>query len=56
MSIKLLTEHYLKFLRLKEATQARQSLHLSKCNIVGNHMSQLIYYKTILGSLQTPIY
>ena len=28
---------------LKEAAEARLSLHLSKCHIVGNHMSQLIF-------------
>ena len=27
------------------AAQARLSLHLSKCHIVGNHMSQLIYHQ-----------
>ena len=43
MSVKLLTEHILEFLSLKEATQARLSLHLSKCHIVGNHMSRLNY-------------
>ena len=43
MSVKLLTEHHLEFLRLKEAAQIRLSLHLSKCHIVGNHMSQLSY-------------
>ena len=42
MSIKLLTEHHLEFLTLQEATQARLNLHLSKCHIVGNHMSRLI--------------
>ena len=26
-----------------EAAQARLSLHLSKCHIVGNHMSRLNY-------------
>ena len=41
MSVKLLTEHNLEFLSLKEATQARLSLHLSKCRIVGNHMPRL---------------
>ena len=40
MTIKLLTEHHLEFQSL-EAAQARLSLHLSKCHIVGNHMSQL---------------
>ena len=29
------------FYPLKEAVQARLSLHMSKCNIVGNHMSRL---------------
>ena len=42
MSINLLTEHYLEFLRLKEAIQAGLSLHLSKCHIVGRHVSRLI--------------
>ena len=41
MTVKLLTEHHLEFLRLKEAVQACLSLHMSKCHIVGNHMSQL---------------
>ena len=43
MSVKLLTEHHLEFLSLKETAQARLSLHLSKCHIVGNHMSRLNY-------------
>ena len=34
MSVKLLTEHCLEFVSLKEAAQARLSLHLSKCHIV----------------------
>ena len=42
MTVKLLTEHYLEFLSLKGAAQARMSLHLLKCHIVGNHMSWLI--------------
>ena len=42
MSVKLLTEHHLEFLSLKEAAQARLSQHLSKCHIVGNHMWRLI--------------
>ena len=41
MAFKLLTEHHLD-LSLKEATQARLSLHLSKCHIDGNHMSRFI--------------
>ena len=43
MNIKLLTKQHLEFLSLKEATQACLSLHLSKCQIAGNHMSRLIY-------------
>ena len=43
MSVKLLTEYHLEFLSLKEAAQAHLSLHLSKCHIVGNHMSRLNY-------------
>ena len=41
MSVKLLTDHHLEFLSLKEATQARLSIHLSKCQIVGNLMPRL---------------
>ena len=44
MTVKLLTENSLEFLSLKEAAQARLSLHLSKCHIVGNHMSRLSLY------------
>ena len=32
-----------------EAAQARLSLHLSKCHIDGNHMSQLSYYESKLS-------
>ena len=42
MIVKLLTEHNLELLSLKEAARALLSLHLSKCHIVGNHMQQLI--------------
>ena len=42
MSVKLLTEHYLEFLSLKEAAQVRLSVHLTKYHIVGNYMSRLI--------------
>ena len=42
MTVKLLTEHHLESLSLKKAAQARPSLHLSKCLIVGNHVSWLI--------------
>ena len=41
MSVKLLTEHHLEFLSLKEVAQAHLSLHLLKCHIVGNHMPWL---------------
>ena len=41
MSVKLLTKHHLEFLSLKGAAQARLSIHLSKCHIVGNHMPRL---------------
>ena len=42
MTVKLLTEHHLEFLSFSEAAQACLSLHLSKCHIVGNHMSRFI--------------
>ena len=42
MIVKLLTEQQ------KEAAQARMIQHLSKCHIVGNHMSRLIYKGTVL--------
>ena len=38
MIVKLLTEHHLGFLSLKEVAEARLSLHMSKCHIVGNPM------------------
>ena len=44
----LLPEHHLQFLSLKETTQARLSLHLSKCHIVANHKSWLIYSLDVL--------
>ena len=42
MIVKLLTEHHLEFLSLKEATEDPPSLHMSKCHIVGNLMHWLI--------------
>ena len=48
MIIKLLTEHHLEFLSLKEAAEARPSQHLSKCQIVGILMPRL---KSSLHSL-----
>ena len=56
MIVKLLTEHHLKFLSSKEATQSRLNLHLSKCHIVGNLMSRLSYdvrSVRLLTSIQT---
>ena len=44
MIVKLLTEHHLEFLSLKEAAEARPSLHLSKCQIIGNLMPGLICF------------
>ena len=44
MSVKLLTEHHFEFLSLLEDAQARLSPHMSKCHIVGNHMSRLISF------------
>ena len=42
MNIKLLIEHNLEFLSLKEGyTGASESIRV-KCHIVGNHMSRLI--------------
>ena len=43
MSVKLLTEHHLEFLSFKGGCIG-SSLHLSKCHIVGNHMSRLILH------------
>ena len=42
MIVKLLTEHHLEFLSLKEASEACPSLHMSKYHIVGNHVHWLI--------------
>ena len=44
MTLKLLTEYDLEFLSFKGACL---SLHMSKCHIVGNHMSRLISVITI---------
>ena len=38
LTVKLLTEHHLEFLSLKEAAQARLSLHMPKCHIVTAHI------------------
>ena len=42
MIVKLLTEHHLEFLSFLGAAEACPSLHLSKCQIVGNLMPRLI--------------
>ena len=44
MTVKLLTDKIWSFYALQEAAQARLSLHLSKCHIVGNHMPRLISF------------
>ena len=41
MIVKLLIEHHLEFLSLKGAAEARPSLRMSKCHIVGNLMHWL---------------
>ena len=55
MTVELLTDHHLMFLSSKEAAQARLSLHLLKCHIVGNHMSRLIYELSVSVSGDTRI-
>ena len=47
MTVKLLTEHNFEFLSLKYAAQARLSLSLPKCHIVGNHMLRLKYFSIV---------
>ena len=42
MIVKLLTEYHLEFLSFKTSARDRLSLHLSKCQIVGNHMLRLM--------------
>ena len=37
-----------------EAAQARLSLHMSKCHIVGNHMSRLIWMRRFAANLFNP--
>ena len=44
MIVKLLTKHHLQFLSLNGAAEARLSLHMSKCHIVGNLMPRLNLY------------
>ena len=47
MSVKLLTKHHLEFLSLKGGCTAHMSLHLSKCQIVGNHMAGLKFAEEV---------
>ena len=49
LTLRLLTEHNLEFLSLKEASLACLILHLSKCNIVGNLMSRLIFWSRVVS-------
>ena len=52
MNVRLLTEHHLEFLSLKEAAEARTSLLMSKCHFVGNLMHWLIlfsYFRNAIG-------
>ena len=42
MNIKLLNEHNVEFLSLKEGYTGSSESFMSKCHIVGNHMSRLI--------------
>ena len=54
MIVKLLTEHRLEFLSLKEAAEARPSLHLTKCQIVeischGSIKSRLMHISIFLN-------
>ena len=44
--VKLLTEHHLEFLSLKEAVETLPSLFMSKWHIVGNFMHWLNYFLT----------
>ena len=54
MTAKLLTEHHLEFLSLKEAAKARLSLHLSKYHIFGNHMSRLKLFLLVADAYTDP--
>ena len=52
MSVKLLTEPYLKILILKGDCTGSSDLHLSKCNIIENHMSRLFGLLALLVFMQ----
>ena len=49
MIVKLLTEHHLEFLSLREAAQDRLNLQMSKCHIVGNLMPRLNFHLTCMN-------
>ena len=42
MVVKLLTEHHLEFLSLKEAIEAHLSLHMSKCQWKSHTLAHMI--------------
>ena len=46
MNVEILSEHHLEFVSLKVNAEARMSLHMSKCHIVGNLMHWLNYNNT----------
>ena len=55
MSVKLLTEYHLECLRLKEAAQARLSLHMSNSTLLeitfcGSYVTRNIFKKNIRRS------
>ena len=52
MIVKLLTEHHLEFLSLKGGCRGRPSLHLSKCQIVGNLMPGLNSISTLFVGMK----
>ena len=52
MIVKLLTEHHLEFLSLKEAAEAHLSLHMSKCHLVGNLIHWLNYKIDLKGHIR----
>ena len=45
MTVELLTEHHLELLSLTGSCTVSSESSLSKCYIVGNHVSRLIYQK-----------
>ena len=48
MSVKLLNEHNLEFLSLKEGCSGLSEFTLVQCQIVGNHMSRLKFIIILL--------